>query len=146
MVAVEDAAGLVAGDVHGHPFRHPRRDEVPDRGPAEVVAEHARAAGLSDCDGPGSLEVFPQLAHVGAGEVREQERHHPAVGPFEHLHPVHLLHQGQLELGRELHHPAVVVLRRAGLQPERPRGDCKLTGHRVRAQAPGIRPRGTSRP
>src|SRR5262245_24490446 len=99
VVPIEHAARLVSGDRHRDPLRHPRVDEVPDRGPPEVVPVCPRDAGPRARLRPGLPKIPDPLSHQPGPEMWKEPRHDPFLGPLEVPHALELFAQERPELG-----------------------------------------------
>ena len=84
IIAIKNAAGLVAAQFHGHPLRNARSEHVADGGPPEVVRDAARTAGGRPSSPPRLVETafrdsltcpVPRKAGPGDGPVEEYVLH-----------------------------------------------------------------------
>ena len=57
IIAVEDAAGFVATELHRHTLWNARANHVPDGGSSEVVRDTGRAPGGPPCPAPGMVKA-----------------------------------------------------------------------------------------
>src|SRR5215471_1361587 len=119
VIAVEDAAGPVAGDFHGDPLGDALVDHVPDGGATAIVSERTRDA----CPLAGR---HPRLAEVGLHgpyqplvdvpttlpQMREQIGDDTAQLLLQGLYPLNLGAEQCFQFRSEEDEPAIVVLRR----------------------------------
>src|SRR3989442_10352905 len=120
VVAIEDGARLVPGDLHRDTLRDARVDHVAHGGAPEVVAQAPGDAGSLARRGPCLSEIAPALAPaLASAEEREEVRDDPVGALLEGLDALALGRQQRLDLRREVHEAPLVVLRRAGVQTQR---------------------------
>jgi hypothetical protein len=72
VIAVEDSAGLVSGDGHGHALGDARVNEVAYCRPAKVMSQPATHARLPASGGPRLPVVDTSPTLQPAGEMRKQ--------------------------------------------------------------------------
>jgi hypothetical protein len=65
---------LVAGDLHGDPFRHTKIDHIADGGPAEIMAQHPHKPHLYQGDVPDLAKVPAAFPLKPACHVRKEIR------------------------------------------------------------------------
>ena len=120
MVAVEHGAALVPGHRHGHTLGHAQVDQVPDRCPPEVVAEAPGDPGLPARRQPRLPIVAaapPQAARTT--QVWKEVGDDPPGLPFDGADPLDLRREERFQLRSEVDEPPLVILRPAGIQPDR---------------------------
>jgi hypothetical protein len=144
VIAVEDAAGPVPGDLHSDSFGHALVDHVPNGSSPEVVADGSRHTRQLAGGGPRLTEVLPLGAHESRGnmhsrQVREQPRNDPPESALQGLDALHLRAEKSLQLRGQIDETAIVVLGRAGFEAECLRVQVKLValkGQHLTLRAP----------
>ena len=127
VVPVEDCAGLVPVTViatrSGTPALTRLRTAVRRKSCRSRPATPAVAQGLR----PGLPEVAPPRPLPRPTEVREQIRDHAPELPLQPPHALHLRAELGVEIGGQVDHPPVVVLRGVGVEPQRPGVEVQLS-------------------
>ena len=119
MVPVKNCARAMACHLHGDALRDATVDHVTHCGSPKVVREHPGAAGALARRRPRAPDVPPWPSDLIAVERGEERWNDTAETALERPHALDLRAQQRLELRGQIDNAAFVVLRGAGVQPER---------------------------
>jgi hypothetical protein len=136
VIPVEHAPGLVPRHGHGDPFRDPGVDEIADGRSSEVMPEHPGDPCLPARRLPRSPEVANALPGPPAPETREEVGNDPPGLMLKDAHAFHLRGELRLEIWREVHEAALVILRHARVESERSRFEVEVSALQSEDLAP----------
>jgi hypothetical protein len=127
IIAIKNAASLVAAQFHGHAFRNAGTDHVPDGRAPEVVRDAAGTAGGDPGAAPRVVEAAgrdrmagpePDVAGFGGQVVEEDVLDDHALPTLNPIGGLALRLEQLLQLGRQVEDATLEVLRRAGVEPD----------------------------
>jgi hypothetical protein len=127
VVAIEHRACLVAGDLHRDALGHAGVNHVPQCRPAEIMSQAPCAARLIAGRGPRLPEIAAAFAAaLTSGEEREEIRDDSVGSLLECFNALELRRQENPEVRRQVNNAPLIILRRAGVQAQRPSLEVEL--------------------